>query len=78
MAVFPSWIEHGSDIYFVTDKDLDEHGISLANGIGHDAIRKVFHSVKGKRRSGVPYPKEIGEAIASGKMNRMRQVALGE
>ena len=78
MKVFPSWIDHAGRIYFVTDRDLDEHEIALMDGIGHDAIQKVFHRVKGKRRKGFPCPREIQEALADGRMNRMKRTALGE
>lgn len=78
MKVFPSWIDSKGTIYFVTDKDLDDHEIPIVDGIGHDAIQKVFHRVKGKRRKGFPCPREIAEAIEAGKMNRMKKLALGE
>jgi len=78
MSDFPSWIVGDGEnhrepgfIYFNTDKDLKEHKIDYKDGVGHDAIRKVWGNIQGYEREGFPCPKEIVDAIRNGKCHKM-------
>ena len=69
---FPSWIEdYDGTVFFLTDKDLEEHNIPLVNGVSDDAIRKVFPGIKGVDEEGFPCPPEVAKAVNAGKMQKI-------
>ena len=79
MCTFPSWIEAESQCYFLTDKDIEEHGLNRDLGgwddcVGHYAIRKVY-PVKGQDKEGFDdISKEFIDAIMAGKCTKMMEV----
>ena len=75
MCDFPSWIEEDDGtVLFLTDKDLEERNIPPVDGVGHDAIRKVFPGIKGVDKEGFSCPPEIAKAVNAGKMQKMMRV----
>lgn len=78
MCTFPSWIEgENGECYFLTDKDVRDHGIDWKDAIGHDAIRKIFPGLKGIDQEGFEQsiPTLLTNAIMKGKCRKIMKAS---
>jgi len=62
MCEFPSWIEKDGVSYWNTDALLDQHGIDYEDGVGHSAIRLIWHINGGEEHE---FPEDIPPEMAA-------------
>jgi hypothetical protein len=78
MCDFPSWVEKGKQVFFLTDKDcmnylrsLGSYDKTMLDTVGHTALRDMFPNLGGINKEGFPCPLEIVKAIIAGKCKKM-------
>jgi hypothetical protein len=73
MCQVPSWIKTEDAVLFLTDKDVEAHGIDWKDATGHSAIRKLYPDAGGTEGEGLgkDTPQEVIDALTGGRMNRI-------
>jgi hypothetical protein len=73
MCNFPSWIiTKEGQVLYLTDADIEAHGIALLDGTGHSAIIQVFGPCPDSiAKEGWPVPLSMAKDIADGKFNKI-------
>jgi len=71
MCDFVSWIDTGTNLYWLNDDEIEAKSWNMLDSIGHEAIEKYF-GVKGEHKeSWKKIPPQIAASVNSGAMDKM-------
>lgn len=75
MCYFPSWYDDGEHIYYLTDKDAEEHNLDYEDAAGHYALGIIFPGieVRATPHEDFPCPPIIARDIMRGRLNRLME-----
>ena len=76
MCDFPSWIQDGKNVYFLTDKEVNRRmrerpGTQIYDHLGHSAIESELGVFGGNYERLEDIPVKFAKAIQAGKCNKM-------